>query len=113
VSAASCTDEYGNPDDYKTYNNLPCPTAANTPIRFTHDASGGDSAYPKPLFTTTSELYESFNGCPTSSGTLPPNVCTTHSSCASEFIECPYTDLGHATPSGWGAATWQFFSTFH
>jgi polyhydroxybutyrate depolymerase len=113
VSAASCTDEYGNPDDYTTYDNLACPTKTEAAIRFTHDASGGDGAYPAPLFTTTSSLYQSFNGCPAHSGALPPNVCTTYSGCASPFIECPYTGLGHATPSGWGSDTWTFFSGFH
>jgi polyhydroxybutyrate depolymerase len=113
VSAASCTDEYGKSDDYTTYDNLACPTKTQAAIRFTHDASGGDSAYPKPLFTTTSQLYQSFNGCPTFTGSLTPNVCTPYAGCADPFIECPYTGLGHATPSGWGSDTWAFFASFH
>ena len=113
VSAASCTDEYANPDEYTTYDNLACPTKQTAALRFTHDSSGGDSAYPAPLFTTTSNLYQFFNACPAFTGTLTANVCTTYAGCGAPFIECPYHNLGHAIPSGWGSDTWAFFASFH
>jgi poly(3-hydroxybutyrate) depolymerase len=112
VSAASCTDEFSNAKDFKTYANLPCPVVSQTGIRFTHDSSGGDSAYAAPLFVTTSLLFQSWNACAPFSGTLTANTCTTYKGCANPFTECPYDKLGHATPSGWGADSWTFFSSF-
>jgi hypothetical protein len=112
MSGASCTDEYSDASAYQTYDNLKCPDLGSTAIRFTHDASGGDSAYPKPLFTTTSQLFQFFSGCPPFTGTIPPDACHTYAGCADPFIECPYTNLGHATPSGWGTDTWSFFDSF-
>ncbi len=111
ISAASCTDEFGDPNDATTYDDLPCPTSAQPAIRFTHDSSGGDAGYAKPLFTTTSKLYEAFNQCP-GGDALPSNVCTAHTGCTEPFIECPYDQLGHATPQGWGPDTWAFFASF-
>jgi hypothetical protein len=112
TSNASCTDEYASNTDFTTYDNLACPVKSRTAIRFTHDASGGDSAYPAPLFTTTSKLYQFFNGCPSFTGTLTAGTCHTYAGCTDPFIECPYTSLGHATPANWGADTWTFFDSF-
>ena len=113
VSGASCTDEFGKADDPTTYANLACPALGGTGIRFTHDASGGDTAYPAPLFTTTSKLFQTLSGCPSFSGSLTANACHTYAGCTDTFIECPYAALGHATPSGWGGDTWSFFATYH
>jgi polyhydroxybutyrate depolymerase len=112
MSGASCTDEYSDNTNYKTYANLACPHLDKTGIRFTHDASGGDSAYPKPEFATTSSLYQSWAACPTFTGTLTADQCHTYAGCASSFIECPYTGLGHATPANWGPDTWAFFASY-
>ena len=110
IGAASCTDEYADAGIYQTYDNLPCPVQKGVPIRFTHDASGGDSAYPKPLFTTTSELYRSFNACGSASTPVSPSPCESYTSCAQDFIECPYPNLGHALPPNWGDDTWSFLT---
>jgi polyhydroxybutyrate depolymerase len=112
VGVASCTDEFGNPSDYRTYQT--CPVKNSTAaIRFTHDASGGDSGYPSPLFTTTSALYRSFNSCSSSATPISPSPCSSYIGCASPFVECPYSGLGHALPANWAADTWTFFSGFH
>src|SRR4029077_19951125 len=55
VGVASCSDDFTNPADYRPYQS--CPVKNSAAIRFTHDASGGDSGYPSPLFATTSALY--------------------------------------------------------
>lgn len=112
IGAASCTDEFTNANDAKTYTNLPCPVKVGTAVRFTHDASGGDSGYPAPLFATTSALYRSFDACASTSKPVSPSPCVAYDGCASPLIECAYPNLGHSTPAGWGAATWSFFSTF-
>jgi poly(3-hydroxybutyrate) depolymerase len=112
VAAASCTDEYGNASDYQTYTNLPCPTKGTTGIRFTHDASGGDTGYPKPLFTTTAALFRSFNGCSASTATVDAN-CKSYDGCTSPLVECSYVGLGHVPPNGWAKDTWTFFSGFN
>lgn len=112
VGAASCTDEFASATSSRTYDNLPCPVAQGVPIRFTHDASGGDAAYPKPLFVTTSELYRSFNGCSNTSTAVTPSPCESYSGCTEPLVECPYPNLGHALPANWGADTWAFFSRF-
>ncbi len=113
IGAASCTDEYSSSTDYTTYDNLPCPVKNHAAIRFTHDASNGDSEYAVPLFATTSSLYRSFNGCQSASTVATPSPCKAFSGCAQAYVECPYTALGHALPSGWGDDTWAFFEAFH
>lgn len=112
IAAGSCADEFSNHSDYKTYVNLPCPAKAKVGIRFTHDANG-DTGYPNPLFATTSSLYQFINGCSGTSAPIEPNPCKSFAGCSSPYIECPYSGLGHALPSGWSADTWAFFSTFH
>jgi polyhydroxybutyrate depolymerase len=113
TSGGSCTDEFITPSDPTTYVNLSsCPGTLHAAIRFTHDASGADSEYPAPDFASTSKLYQTWAGCPAFSGTLTADECHTYSGCALPFVECPYTKLGHALPSGWGNDTWAFFASF-
>jgi polyhydroxybutyrate depolymerase len=111
IAAGSCADEFSNTSDYKTYVNLPCLAKASVGIRFTHDANG-DTGYPGPLFATTSSLYRFINGCASSAASIDPSPCKSFAGCTSPFIECPYSGLGHALPSGWSVDTWAFFSTF-
>jgi polyhydroxybutyrate depolymerase len=110
VGAASCTDEFTDRTDYRSYQS--CPVRSTAAIRFTHDASGGDSGYPSPLFATTSALYRSFNSCSSSAAPLSPGPCSSYLGCASPLIECSYPGLGHTLPSGWAGDTWTFFSSF-
>ena len=111
VAPASCTDEFGDAAQYDSYSNLPCPVANHAAIRFTHDANG-DSAYPNPLFATTSELFRSFNGCNDSSTATSPSPCASYDGCSNAYVECPYDGLGHALPGGYGDDTWSFFASF-
>ena len=107
---ASCTDEFADPTNYRTYQS--CPVTNSAAIRFTHDASGGDSGYPSPLFTTTSALFRSFNSCSSTSTPIAPSPCNSFNACANPFLECPYVGLDHNLPSNWAAETWTFFSSF-
>ena len=107
VSAASCTDEYKDPSDYKTYQS--CPVTNSAAIRFTHNTTG-DSGYPAPLFATTTTLYRSFNGCSATATPTSPSPCRAFGGCRNPFIDCPYDNLAHATPDGWGRDTWTFFT---
>lgn len=108
AAPASCSDEFGNASDAQTYANLPCPTTAHPAIRFTH-ATTEDGAYAAPLFATTSTLYRSWNACSASSTATTPSPCVAYDGCDETVVECAYDGLGHATPSGWAADTWQFF----
>jgi polyhydroxybutyrate depolymerase len=110
VGAASCTDDFTDRTDYRTYQS--CQVKSAAAIRFTHDASGGDSGYPRPLFATTSALYRSFNSCSSSATPVSPSPCSSYLGCASPLIECSYPGLGHTLPSGWAGDTWTFFSSF-
>ncbi|MEO6238615.1 MAG: hypothetical protein ABIQ52_16595 [Vicinamibacterales bacterium] len=110
VSAASCTDEFRNASDYRTYQS--CPVQNSAAIRFTHDSSGGDSGYPIPLFSTTSALYRLFNSCSNSSTPTSPSPCVAYASCTKPVVECSYANLGHALPANWAAETWAFFASF-
>jgi polyhydroxybutyrate depolymerase len=112
IAAASCTDEYTNASDYTTYANWPCPTHGTVGVRFTHDSSGGDSAYPKPLFTTTSTLFQVLNGCATTASAPGSDNCRTFDNCASPYVECAYPNLGHSAPSNWAQDSWAFFASF-
>ena len=78
-------------------------------IRFTH-AVDTDGAYPSPEFATTSKLYQSFNGCSSSSAPVTPAPCVAFSSCAHPLVECAYPNLGHTLPATWATDTWSFFS---
>jgi poly(3-hydroxybutyrate) depolymerase len=110
IGANACTDEFGKADDATTYDNLPCPSPGRPAIRFSHDASGGDSGYPAPLFTTTSALYRTWNGCAATSKPVSPSPCVAYDGCSSPLVECPIPNLGHSVPGGWGTDTWSFFA---
>jgi polyhydroxybutyrate depolymerase len=112
VAAASCSDEFSNPTDYKTYANYPCPTTSSAAIRFTHDSrTNGDGQYSGAQFAATRKLYEHLNGCTSASVAITPAPCTSFQGCAHPFIECSYAGLGHAVPANWANETWSFFST--
>jgi poly(3-hydroxybutyrate) depolymerase len=116
VAVNSATDEYNNQSDYRTYANLPCASATHSAMRYVH-AVGGDSAYPSPLFGTTSSLYRSFNTCAATStashSSTSVMTCVTHNSCSKEFIECSFNaNIGHTLPPNWASDTWAFFQTF-
>ena len=106
IAAASCSDEFTNPADYKTYQ--PCPVAGRTAIRFTHDRTF-DRGYPAPLFATTTTLFRSWNACSATATPISPGPCRTFG-CRTPFVDCPYDNLGHSLPTGWGADSWLFFS---
>jgi poly(3-hydroxybutyrate) depolymerase len=108
VAPASCSDEYANQNDYRTYANSPCPVAQAGAIRFTHQVDG-DSGYPSPFFATTSALYRSFNGCSSTSSATAPSPCVAFSGCRQPYVECAYQGIGHALPPNWAAETWAFF----
>jgi len=107
VAAASCSDEFTNPADYKTYQ--PCPVAGRAAIRFTHDRTS-DRGYPAPLFTTTTTLFRSWHACSAAATPISPAPCRTFAGCRTPFVDCPYDNLGHSIPSGWGNDSWHFFS---
>jgi poly(3-hydroxybutyrate) depolymerase len=108
VAAASCTDEYTRPDDYRSYADYPCPALGGTAVRFTHDEAG-DGIYTKAQFTSTSALFAYETGCSGPASPVPGTACVEHRGCASSFVECAYPSLGHRTPPGWAAETWAFF----
>ena len=109
VGAASCSDEFSNSADYRTYSNLPCPVSHQAAIRFTHD-SNGDGPYSAQQFASTSALYRSFNACTATSVPTSPSPCVSFQGCSKQMVECAYPGLGHSLPSGWGTDTWAFFS---
>jgi polyhydroxybutyrate depolymerase len=111
VGAASCSDEFGNPADYKTYANYPCPTTSAAAVRFTHD-SKDDGGYSAQQFASTSQLYRAINACQATSSPVSPSPCISYQGCAHPVIECSYDGLGHAVPAGFGQDTWAFFSEF-
>jgi poly(3-hydroxybutyrate) depolymerase len=107
IGAASCTDEFADPADYHTYQNLACPVANTARIRFTHDTNS-DGAYTQQMFSTTSQLYRSFNAC----SAAPPRrhgACVTYRGCTHATVECSYPGLGHALPPNWAEQTEKFF----
>jgi poly(3-hydroxybutyrate) depolymerase len=110
VAAASCSDDFADPANSKTYFNKQCPGSGLSAIRFTHDAAG-DSGYSAQLFRTTSALYQSWNSC--SPSTVPGKSvpCVAYQGCSHPLIECLYPGLGHTLPAGWAADTWDFFSS--
>jgi polyhydroxybutyrate depolymerase len=109
IAAASCTDEYSDPADYKTYQSCPARSKVSA-IRFTHDTLG-DSGYPAPLFATTLSLFRAWNGCSTTSTATTPSPCQAYSGCGAPLVDCPYDNLQHALPGGWGSDSWKFFSS--
>jgi poly(3-hydroxybutyrate) depolymerase len=132
ISSASCTAEYTKrlvpnvhaPNYYLNYYNLNsagmCPSKTRAAIRFTHDASGGDTAYGFPSFAHTSRLYRAINSCSntsiavdsTTTKPVSSSVCVSYNNCTSPLVECSYRKLGHALPANWGNDTWHFFSSF-
>jgi poly(3-hydroxybutyrate) depolymerase len=111
VGAASCSDEFSDPADYRTYANYPCASGGVTAFRFTHDASAkGDGVYSGAQFAATRRLYQELAGC----GGLPvasaPAPCVAYEGCARTFVECAYENLGHALPASWARDTWEFFA---
>ena len=110
VSAAAGPDEFRDTADYRTYANLACPVANRAAIRFTHDANG-DSAYPAPLFATTSKLFQSMNACSSSAAEVNPGSCVSYAGCANRTVECVKPGIGHSPGPNWGAETWDFFSS--
>ncbi len=112
VAVASCSDDFSNPADYTTYFNKTCSGTGNTGIRFTYDP-GGDVGYTAQEFSTTINLYQSFDGCSSSTTATNVSPCVSHQGCkTAPLLTCPYPGLGHNLPSSWPGDTWNFFSTF-
>ena len=108
IAAASCSDEFANPDDYRTYANLACPVPNRAAIRFSH-AARGDTLYPAPLFATTAHLFRSLNHC---SSTMPPEPqgsCLAYTGCTHPVVDCAIPGIGHAPGPHWAEDTWRFF----
>jgi hypothetical protein len=110
VAPASCSDDYGNVANYKTYNNEPCGTGT-TGIRFTFDPKG-DVGYSAQAFATTSALYQSLDSCTSMSMATPVAPCVAFQGCSKPFVQCPYPGLGHTPPPNWALESWNFFATF-
>jgi poly(3-hydroxybutyrate) depolymerase len=110
IAAAGCTDEFTNPNDPRSYQNLPCATPGATAVRFTHD-SDGDEALSADLFRSTSALYRDLNGC-TDAVSATGGACRSYAGCKEPVLECGYPHLGHALPRSWSRDTWNFFARF-
>jgi polyhydroxybutyrate depolymerase len=110
IAGASCTDEFADAAKASTYNNLPCPAAGHSAIRFTFDPAG-DQAYKAQYFSSTAELYRSFNACSTATTAAESGPCLSFDGCTKPFVECPYPGLGHQLPPNWASDTWSFFSS--
>jgi pimeloyl-ACP methyl ester carboxylesterase len=113
VAVNSVSDEYRDKADYRTYNNLPCPTHRHPPIRFEH-ALEGDAEYPPPYFATTSKLFQFLNSCSAATVSAPSSTpvmsCAANTGCKSALIECAFEHrLGHVLPPNWAQDTWDFF----
>ena len=108
IAAASCTDEYKDAADFKTYQS--CPTVNRAAIRFTHEATG-DASYPAPLYATTLTLFRSWNACSATAKAILPGPCRVFGACRVPVVDCPYENIGHWLPNGWGNDTWSFFSS--
>jgi hypothetical protein len=109
VAAASCSNDFSNTSNYKTYGNYPCQTVTAA-IRFTHDVAG-DSAYSAADFAVPSQLYQALDSCSAISSPTTPSPCVAYQNCTHQFVECSYAGLGHSLPSDWPDATWSFLST--
>jgi hypothetical protein len=108
VAAASCTDEFGDPSDYRTYDNLPCPSSPSVPIRFTYDPNG-DAGFSAQEFASTLALYRSWDSCGTDSVAVGSD-CVSYQGCTEPMLDCRYPGLGHTLPPNWGNDTWSFFT---
>ncbi len=110
VASAACTDEFSNPKDFRSYENLPCPAAGTTAVRFSFDPAG-DEALSADMFASTSALYRTLNGCATSVSAAA-GACRSYAGCKEPFLECAYPKLGHGLPKSWARDTWNFFAQF-
>jgi len=110
VAAAACTDEFSTPKDYRTYQNMPCPTTGTTAVRFSFDPNG-DEALSADMFRSTSALYRTLDGC-TDAVSAAGGACRAYGGCKQPFLECAYPKLGHALPKSWARDTWNFFAQF-
>jgi poly(3-hydroxybutyrate) depolymerase len=111
ASVASCSYEFSNKSDYRTYRNLPSPVTVNTAVRFTHDAAG-DQYYSAEAFSSTSALFRFFNGCSSQGTATGAANCIAYSNCTNPVVECSYPSLGHTIPANWGNDSWTFLSAF-
>jgi poly(3-hydroxybutyrate) depolymerase len=109
IAAASCSDDFQNTADYRTYINSPCPSSTKVGIRFTYDPNG-DAGYSAQDFATTLALYRSWDGCGTASVTA--GACLSYQGCARPMLDCRYPVMGHTQPANWGKDTWSFFASF-
>lgn len=107
IAAASCTDEFGDPTNFETYQ--ACPVANGAAIRFTH-ATLGDSGYAPPRFATTLTLFRSWNACSPLATAADPSPCRSFTNCRVPVVDCPYDQLQHSVPTGWGEDSWKFFA---
>lgn len=108
----SASDEFSNPADYLTYQNLnngKCPVQSTAAVRFTH-AENYDSGYPAPLFSTTSKLLRSIQGCSAKAVPAGPGMCVSYQSCRAPLLECVYPGHGHAMPANSAQDIWDFIS---
>jgi polyhydroxybutyrate depolymerase len=110
IAPASGTDEFTDPSNYCTYQNAPCPNAGSTAVRFTFDR-GGDGPLTAQQYQATTELFRGLGHC-TASSTAGSKPCVTFEGCSQPYVECGYSGLGHALPTGWANDTWQFFASF-
>ena len=108
VAAASCSDEFSDPGDVRTYANATCPTSSRAAVRFTH-AIGGDSLYPAPLFSTTAALFGALNHCASRRTVETSDSCVALSACSHPVIDCAIPGIDHAPGPNWAADTWAFF----
>ena len=116
VAVNSATDEFRNNTNHLTYQNLPCMGKTHPALRFEH-ASGGDSAYPAPLFATSSNLFRYLNACSAHSTSIKPSSsamsCVSYNGCTEQYIECNFNpNIGHTLPPNWAKDTWAYFSGF-
>lgn len=112
IAAAACSDEFKDPSDPLTYFNGSCPVISKAAIRFTHQETS-DSAYPAPLFATTSRLFQTINACPAKPTKPDGPHCVAYQSCRQDLVECTYKGIGHAPGPNWAADTWAFFLKLH
>lgn len=108
VAAASCSDEFADRRDARTYANAVCPVRNQAAIRFTH-AIGGDSLYPAPLFATTSTLFRTLNRCAGGQTTPTSDTCVAYAACSRPVVECAIPGIDHALGPHWAEDTWAFF----
>jgi poly(3-hydroxybutyrate) depolymerase len=109
AAVASCTDEFKNSKNFRSYFNYPCPQTGATAIRFTFDAKG-DTAYSKDQFDTTLELYTHLNNCDETKADAG-HSCQRFSNCRAPVVACGYSSIGHSVPPAWADESWFFFES--